>query len=81
MSSLLSLAREGGRRPDEGGFLKNNAKNLTTLKKAINTLKIENLQLEEIDFVLFCFVLFCFVLFRKNLNHRELWPTTKTNKI
>jgi hypothetical protein len=29
MFSLLSLAREGGRRPDEGGFIKNNAKNLT----------------------------------------------------
>jgi hypothetical protein len=28
MFSLLSLAGEGGRRPDEGGFIKNNAKNL-----------------------------------------------------
>jgi Protein of unknown function (DUF559) len=26
--SLLPLAGEGGRRPDEGGFIKNNAKNL-----------------------------------------------------
>jgi hypothetical protein len=28
MSSLLSLAGEGGRRPDEGGFIKDSAKNL-----------------------------------------------------
>jgi Protein of unknown function (DUF559) len=26
--SLLPLAGESGRRPDEGGFIKNNAKNL-----------------------------------------------------
>jgi hypothetical protein len=33
MSSLLSLAGEGGRRPDEGGFIKSNAKNLIDAEK------------------------------------------------
>jgi hypothetical protein len=35
MSSLLSLAGEGGRRPDEGGFIKNNAKNLANTERVI----------------------------------------------
>jgi hypothetical protein len=39
MSSLLSLAGEGGRRPDEGGFIKNNAKNLTDTEKSYKFLK------------------------------------------
>jgi hypothetical protein len=38
MSSLLPLAGEGGRRPDEGGFIKNNAKNL--LKNLINAERV-----------------------------------------
>jgi hypothetical protein len=33
MSSLLPLAGEGGRRPDEGGFIKDSAKNLTGAEK------------------------------------------------
>jgi hypothetical protein len=51
ISSLLSLAREGGRRPDEGGFIKNNAKNLqkklTMLKKVINTLRNRKFEVGE----------------------------------
>jgi hypothetical protein len=38
LSSLLSLAGEGGRRPDEGGFIKNSAKNL--LKNLANTERV-----------------------------------------
>jgi hypothetical protein len=53
MSSLLSPAREGGRRPDEGGFIKNNTKNLTNAERVINFLRYRKFQVEEnyVDFV------------------------------
>jgi hypothetical protein len=51
-SSLLPLAGEGGRRPDEGGFIKNNTKNLTNTEKVINFLRNRKFQVEKIiDFV------------------------------
>jgi hypothetical protein len=57
MSSLLSLAGEGGRRPDEGGSIKNNTKNLlknlANAERVINCLRNSKFQVGEnyVDFV------------------------------
>jgi hypothetical protein len=51
---LTTHIAEGGRRPDEGGFIKNIAKNLENTERVINFLRNrENFKLEKIMLILF----------------------------